>query len=42
MWYLAALCDELNLSMEDVAITNIKKLNSRKERNVLKGEGDNR
>jgi len=42
LWYISALCDELKLSMEDVAETNIRKLNDRKKRNMLKGEGDNR
>jgi len=42
LWYVSALCDELKLSMEDVAETNIRKLNDRKKRNMLKGEGDNR
>jgi len=42
LWYISALCDELKLKMEDVANSNIEKLNSRKQRNKLKGEGDNR
>ena len=42
LWYVAALCDDLGLSMEDVAVKNINKLHSRKERGVLKGSGDNR
>ena len=42
LWYVAALCDELKLSMEDVAISNIKKLTNRLKRNKVKGEGDNR
>lgn len=42
MWYLANICCELGLTMEEVAEANIEKLFSRKERNKLKGEGDNR
>jgi NTP pyrophosphatase (non-canonical NTP hydrolase) len=42
LWYVAAMCSELGLSMDDVAKTNIDKLFSRKERNVLTGSGDNR
>ena len=42
LWYIAALCDELDLSMEDVAITNIFKLADRQKRNAIQGEGDNR
>lgn len=42
LWYIAALSKELNIEMNDIAITNIEKLRSRKERNVLTGSGDNR
>lgn len=42
LWYIAAACTELNLSMDAVAEENIKKLKSRQERNVLRGSGDNR
>jgi len=42
LWYVAQLCTEFNLNMEDVAKTNIEKLMSRMERGVLHGSGDNR
>jgi NTP pyrophosphatase (non-canonical NTP hydrolase) len=42
LWYVSALCFELNVSMSEVAQINIDKLNSRKARGVLKGDGDNR
>ena len=42
LWYVSALCSELGISMEKVAEKNLKKLRSRKERNVIKGSGDNR
>lgn len=42
LWYIAAICRDLGLSLEDVAQTNLDKLNSRKERGVLGGSGDNR
>lgn len=42
LWYVAAMCEELELSMSEVAEQNIKKLQDRKERNVIKGSGDNR
>ncbi|MGL4611949.1 MAG: nucleoside triphosphate pyrophosphohydrolase family protein [Trueperaceae bacterium] len=42
LWYLAQLCTELNLSLEDVAEHNLNKLFSRLERNQIAGEGDNR
>lgn len=40
--YLSRICTKCNLSMEHVALLNLEKLASRKERGVLKGEGDNR
>ena len=42
LWYLAQLSTELGLDLEDVAKTNVEKLASRKERNVLHLDGDNR
>ena len=41
-WFVAELCTLLNVSMEEVMQKNIDKLTSRKERNVIKGEGDER
>ena len=41
-WYLARLLDELDLSLEEVLEANINKLSSRKERNQLTGDGDDR
>jgi NTP pyrophosphatase (non-canonical NTP hydrolase) len=42
LWYVSAMCSELDISMNDVANTNIEKLFDRKERNKLEGSGDNR
>lgn len=42
LWYLSGIAKELNISLDDIATTNIEKLFSRKERNVLHEEGDNR
>ena len=42
LWYLAILCHELGLDMDEVAKCNIEKLRDRKKRNVLHGKGDNR
>ncbi len=42
LWFIAAMCYDHKLSLEDVAKTNIEKLQSRKQRNTLKGSGDNR
>ena len=42
LWYIAALCRDLNVSMNDVAKTNLHKLQDRKKRGVISGSGDNR
>lgn len=42
LWYLAASAKELGVSLEVVAATNIAKLTDRRERGVIKSEGDNR
>ena len=42
LWYLSNLCDELNFSLNDVAKTNLEKLNSRLSRNKISGSGDER
>ncbi len=42
LWYLAQVCTELELSLEEVAEGNIAKLYDRLERGVIRGEGDNR
>ena len=42
LWYLAAISTYLKVDLEDVARCNLEKLESRKQRNLLHGEGDNR
>ena len=42
LWYVAALCDELDLTMEEVAAQNVAKLQDRKARGVITGDGDDR
>lgn len=42
LWYLAVLADALGVNLSQVASSNINKLLDRKNRNVLKGSGDNR
>ncbi len=42
LYYVARIADYYHLNLEDVAINNIKKLQDRKERGKLKGNGDNR
>lgn len=41
-WYVAVLASELGYTLEDLFQMNIDKLQSRKERGVLSGSGDNR
>jgi len=42
LWYLANLANDLGYSLHEIAENNIEKLESRKERNVIQGSGDNR
>ncbi len=42
LWYLSQLSTKLGLSLDDIAVSNIGKITSRKERGVLHGSGDNR
>ena len=42
LWYMSAVCSDLNINMSDVAQANIDKLNSRLTRGVLGGSGDER
>ncbi len=42
LWYLAVLAEDLGVSLDDIAVANLEKLQSRKQRGVLGGSGDNR
>jgi NTP pyrophosphatase (non-canonical NTP hydrolase) len=42
LWYIANICTELQLDLNEIAQQNLDKLLSRKERGVLTGSGDNR
>ena len=42
LWYIAVIAHDLNLSLDDLAETNIAKLASRKDRGTLSGSGDDR
>lgn len=42
LWQLSGLCTVMGWSLEDIAEQNLEKLASRKERNVIVGDGDNR
>lgn len=42
LWQLSGLCSVMGWDLEDVAQMNLDKLASRKKRNVIVGDGDNR
>jgi NTP pyrophosphatase (non-canonical NTP hydrolase) len=42
LWYLAACATEANLKLSDIGVTNLLKLESRQQRGVLSGSGDDR
>ena len=42
LWYLAQVCTELEISLDEVAEANIERLYSRLERGRIGGEGDDR
>lgn len=42
LWMVAAIADDLDVHLENVANANISKLNDRMSRHVIGGSGDNR
>jgi len=42
MWMVAAVAADFDLTLSEICTHNIEKLNSRKDRNVITGSGDNR
>lgn len=42
LWYLAELCTQLDISLDDVAAANLHKLEDRTARGTLSGDGDYR
>lgn len=42
LWYLARLADEMEMPLSEVAELNVAKLSDRKDRGVLRSEGDER
>ena len=42
MWYLAALAQDFELNLSEVAQDNLRKLRDRQLRGVIRGSGDNR
>ena len=42
MWFVAQFAGHLNYELSEIATANIKKLQDRKERGVIRGDGDKR
>lgn len=42
LWYLATFAKSIGLSLDDIAQQNLAKLADRKQRDVVRGAGDNR
>jgi NTP pyrophosphatase (non-canonical NTP hydrolase) len=42
LWYIAQVCTELDISLDEVAEANITKLLDRQARGKIQGDGDNR
>ncbi|MBR5389408.1 nucleoside triphosphate pyrophosphohydrolase family protein [Candidatus Saccharibacteria bacterium] len=42
LWYIASISRYLGVPLEEVARTNLEKLEGRRKNNLLHGEGDNR
>jgi NTP pyrophosphatase (non-canonical NTP hydrolase) len=42
LWQLSGLCSVMGWNLEDISQMNLDKLASRKQRNVIDGNGDNR
>ena len=42
LWYLAAKCNELDITLSEAALINVNKLRDRQTRGTLRGSGDNR
>lgn len=42
LWYIAALADDLDFSLLDIAIMNLEKLLNRKQKGKISGSGDDR
>ena len=42
LWYLAELCTQLGIDLDDVASANLDKIRGRIERGTMAGDGDSR
>lgn len=42
LWYLARICDNMNITLCDLADYSVSKLEARKESDTIRGDGDER
>ncbi len=42
LWFIAAIAEDLEINLSDIAETNIEKLKKRKASGTIQGSGDNR
>lgn len=42
LWFIAGIAHAIHIDLNEVGVRNNKKLESRKKRNVIDGDGDNR
>ena len=42
MWYFVRICDVIDVTLYEVMVQNVEKLNNRMKRNLIKGDGDDR
>lgn len=42
LWFVAAIAEDCGFGLDEIALVNLDKLNSRKNRNKIQGSGDER
>lgn len=42
LWFVAAIATDFGFGLDEIALLNLEKLNSRKNRNKIQGSGDER
>ena len=42
LWYICMIANKLNITLEEVFLANINKLDAREEKDMINGDGDNR
>jgi len=42
LWYLAMVAHDIGATLDEVALKNLEKLSTRKEKDMIKGDGDTR